>query len=65
MRPTLITTLVTYAILSAIIVASLTGRGCSSLIEQAEAYLFNVEPPIPATLTDSARQVEQWMDSDA
>jgi hypothetical protein len=43
-----------YYIFSAVLIALLNNKGCSSITDQATAYLYDPAPPFPATLIDSA-----------
>jgi hypothetical protein len=55
----IISTIVFYFLLSAIIISTLGERGCSQLEEQAASYLYDPAPPIPSTLVDSAEQIKR------
>lgn len=60
-----ITTAVSYAVVSAFLVGSLTVTGCQDLEEQAASFLYDEAPPVPPTLTDSAFQVISGRYNDA
>jgi len=50
----IISTIVLYYVLSALLVSINVTKGCDALIEQAKSYLYDSAPPIPATLQSSA-----------
>lgn len=54
-----ISTIVLYMILSAILISVLGDRACDQLEEQARSFLYDVAPPIPATLVESANEVRK------
>lgn len=50
-------TFVLYFVISACLISTLGTQGCQQLEEQAKSYLYDVAPPIPATLVDSANMI--------
>jgi len=55
----LLTSFILYYVLSIFLVGILSDRGCASLEEQANAYLYIEPATVPATLQDSAALVYQ------